>query len=98
MSEGSPTWQSSDLFAGINSAHLAVDGIDNPVYRSGSCSHTECYNVIEQPVWAVDLGYLTDVYYVEVVNRVIFPGKHIHKEEQGWYYFCAQPMRDGVTL
>ena len=81
MAEGSPTWQSSDLTS-VSSAHLAVDGIDKPSFYYGSCTHTESAAVIitEQPVWAVDLGYLTDVYYVEVVNRDIFSGKHLKEE------------------
>ena len=67
MAEGSPTWQSSQWLNA--SARLAVDGNDNPDLFAGSCSHTEDYDITEPPVWAVDLGHLTDVYYVEVVNR-----------------------------
>ena len=64
MAEGSPTWQSSKWRDA--SAHLAVDGNGNPDLFAGSCSHTEDR---EPPVWAVDLGHLTNVYFVEVVNR-----------------------------
>ena len=67
MAEGSPTRQSSQWLNA--SAHLAVDGNDNPDLLAGSCSHTEGDDIIKPPVWAVDLWHLTDVYYVEVVNR-----------------------------
>ena len=79
MAEGSPTWQSSDLDP-TGSAHLAVDGIDNSSYSAGSCSHTNDTNIIAPPVWAVDLGHLTDVYYVEVVNRDELEGKLLFYE------------------
>ena len=67
MAEGSPTWQSSQWLNAL--AHLAVDGNDDPYLFAGSCSHTEDHDITEPPVWAVDLGHVTDVYYVEVVNR-----------------------------
>ena len=74
MAEGSPAWQSSKLAdAG---ARLAVDGNDNPHLSAGSCSHTTDGDITEPPVWAVDLGHLTDIYYVEVVNRNEFEGKY----------------------
>ena len=78
MAEGSPTWQSSQWLNAI--PHLAVDSNDNPDLFAGSCSHTEGYNIIEPPVWAVDLGHLTDVYYVEVVNRDVQGGKYLSNE------------------
>ena len=79
MAEGSPTWQSSDLKL-TGAAHLATDGIDDPNYSAGSCSHTADADITEPPVWAVDLRHLTDVNYVEVVNRNIFAGKYIFNE------------------
>ena len=74
MAEGSPTWQSSQWNDAV--AHLAVDGNDNPDLFTGSCTHTRDWDITEPPVWAVDIGYLTDIYYVEVVNRNEFEGKH----------------------
>ena len=78
MADRSPTWQSSQWRDATS--HLAVDGNDNPDLFAGSCSHTEGYDIIEPPVWAVDLGHLTDVYYVEVVNRNDLEGKHLSNE------------------
>ena len=74
MAEGSPAWQSSSLVE-TDSAHRVVDGIDNPSHYAGSCSHTKYTAITKPPVWAVDLGHLTDVYYVEVVNRNELAGK-----------------------
>ena len=74
MAEGSPAWQSSKW--GDAGARLAVDGNDNPNLYSGSCSHTADEDITEPPVWAVDLGHLTDIYYVEVVNRNEIEGNH----------------------
>ena len=79
MAEGSPAWQSSSLVE-TNSAHRAVDGIANPSYDAGSCSHTKVTAITKPPVWAVDLGHLTDVYYVEVVNRNQVVGKLLYNE------------------
>ena len=74
MAEDSPTWQSSQW--GNADARMAVDGNDNPDSYAGSCTHTEDNNITETAVWAVDLGHhLTDVYYVEVVNRDKYEGK-----------------------
>ena len=75
LAEGSTTWQNSQWLDA--SAHLAVDGNDNPDLFAGSCSHTEGYDIVEPPVWAVDLGHLTDVFYVEVVNRDYLEGKRL---------------------
>ena len=79
MAEGNPAWQSSRKFE-TDTAHRAVDGIDNPIYDAGSCSHTKVTAVTKPPVWAVDLRHLTDVYYVEVVNRNEGEGRLLYNE------------------
>ena len=79
MAEGNPTWQSSDV-ALTGAADLATDGIDNPNYDDGSCSHTTDADITEPPVWAVDLRHITNVNYVEVVNRNDVAGKHLSNE------------------
>ena len=73
MAEGRPTWQSS-YWMNASVSHLAVDGNDDPNWYAGSFTATSD-DITKPPVWAVDLGYLTDIYYVEVVNRDLLPGK-----------------------
>ena len=87
MAGGSPTWQSSQWLDA--KAHLAVDSNDNPDLFAGSSSHTEGYDIIEPPVLVVDLGHLTDVYYVEVVNRDDQEGKYLTSE---WHINTCSPL------
>ena len=72
LSEGRPAWQSSQWYP---MTHLAVDGIDNPKWSAGSCTHTTESGITERPVWSVDLGNFADVYYVEVISRDILEYK-----------------------
>ena len=68
-------WQSSDVDPVFGLADLSVDGIADPNWAAGSCSATKDAAITKPPVWAVDLGYLVDVYYVEIVNRDLFESK-----------------------
>ena len=75
LAEGRRTWQSSN-WGPTSTAHLAVDGKDDPNFLANSCASTLDTGFTEPPVWAVDLGGdITDVYYVEVVNRDGVAGK-----------------------
>ena len=76
MAEGGPTWQSSDLG---HTAHLAVDGIDDPSWYGYSCTHTAQQDA-EPPVWAVDLRFMAEVYYVEILNRNAYACKLLSNE------------------
>ena len=78
FAEGSPTWQSSHWSKTGGFAYLAVDGINDPNWISGSCSCTTDFQVTVPPVWAVDLGHTVNIYRVEVLNRAVLPGKLIY--------------------
>ena len=69
LAENQPTWQTSTLYGGESSR--AVDGGLSTPYADGSCTHTGFPPV----VWAVDLEEITDIYYVEVLNRAEGGGK-----------------------
>ncbi|PFX14395.1 Receptor-type tyrosine-protein phosphatase F [Stylophora pistillata] len=59
------TEQSSVQYGGVSSR--AVDGISNPSYHAGSCTHTgRDYN----PWWRVDLGQVEPVAEIYLVNRI----------------------------
>ena len=47
-------------------AERAVDGSRNPSFAGGSCTHTRTK---DYPTWVVDLGYLSQIYMVNVTNR-----------------------------
>ena len=47
-------------------AGRAVDGSRNPRFARGSCTHTRTE---DYPSWVVDLGYLSEIYMVNVTNR-----------------------------
>jgi len=49
-----------------NSPNLAVDGIADGAYTHGSCTHTD---VQASAWWAVDLGQVTSVGRVRIINR-----------------------------
>ncbi|XP_022777753.1 uncharacterized protein LOC111319202, partial [Stylophora pistillata] len=59
------TEQSSVQYGGVSSR--AVDGISNPSYNAGSCTHTgRDYN----PWWRVDLGQVEPVSEIYLVNMI----------------------------
>ena len=62
-----PAWQSSTRSA-THPAHAAraVDGSHDPRFALGSCTHTRTE---DYPTWVVDLGYLSQIYMVNVTNR-----------------------------
>ena len=47
-------------------AERAVDGSRDPRFAQGSCTHTR---TVDYPTWVVDLGYLSEIYMVNVTNR-----------------------------
>ena len=65
LAENRPTWQTSTDFN--VEASKAVDGGLSGNYGHGSCTHTTSGH--GHPIWAVDLGGVADIYYVEVLNR-----------------------------
>ena len=72
IAKDQPTWQTSTLHGG--DASRAVDGGLSTKYTDGSCTHTD-YGPV---VWAVDLGRIADIYYVEVLNRAEGGGKRLY--------------------
>ena len=63
LAENQPTWQTSIIHGG--EASKAVDGGLSPKYFDGSCTQT----AFGPAIWAVDLGGIADIHYVEVLNR-----------------------------
>ena len=47
-------------------ASLAVDGIKNPIFNGGSCTHTQS---VPGAWWKVDLGAVYPVHHVQITNR-----------------------------
>ena len=68
-----PTWQTSTLYGG--NASNAVDGVLSTKFGDGSCTHTDLYGTA---IWAVDLGGIADIYYVDVLNRAEGGGKWLY--------------------
>ena len=68
LAENQPTWQSSINHGGYSSR--AVDGGLSPNWIDGSCIHTG----YGPAIWAVDLSWIADVYYVKVLIRAGNPG------------------------
>ena len=66
LAEHQPAWQSSTLWSAYSS--LSVDGGLSTNFNSGSCSHT-FHPAEKREVWGVDLENVSDIYYVEVLNR-----------------------------
>ena len=50
-------------------ASKAVDGDTNGFFDGGSCTHTDINREV-RPWWAVDLGFATSVFEVEISNRL----------------------------
>ena len=84
IAEGRAAWQSSNVDPVDGLADVAIDGNPNPNWSNQSCSATADGVVTEPPVWAVDLGYFADVYYVEIVNRDAIESKLL---SNGWHWF-----------
>ena len=66
LAEHQPARQSSTYYGAY--ASLSVDGDLSTDFMSGSCSHTS-HPAVEREVWGVDLENVSDIYYVEVLNR-----------------------------
>ena len=63
LAEDQPTWQTSTIHGGESSR--AVDGGLSTEYYDNSCSHTN----LAPAIWSVDLGWLADIYHVEILSR-----------------------------
>ena len=66
LAEHQPAWQSS-TFTWAD-ASLSVNGDLSTNFNAGSCSHT-FHPAVEGAVWGVDLENVSDIYYVDVLNR-----------------------------
>ena len=77
IAESRSAWQSSNWDPVFGLASLSVDGIADPNWSAGSCSATKDAAITKPPVWAVDLGDLVDVYYVEIVNRAVYASESL---------------------
>ena len=66
LAEHQPAWQTSTGYDA--EASRCVDGDLSIQFASGSCSHT-VYPSSVGAVWGVDLENVSDIYYVEVLNR-----------------------------
>ncbi len=64
LARGKPSLQSSTAWEG--KASRAVDGVKNPDYSQGSCSHT---NYDKKPWWRVDLESYQRVKKVTLTTR-----------------------------
>ena len=63
LAEHQPAWQTSTGWGG--DASRAVDGGLSSYFTDDSCSHTTA----GEAVWGVRLESVSDIYYVEVLNR-----------------------------
>lgn len=68
LARGRPTWQSSTRQGG-GDPERAVDGVADPQWASGSCSHTDPAGEAS-PWWSVDLGFPKAIGKVRLLNRL----------------------------